>query len=651
MICTSIQNKNLEEIFTILRSAEMAEIRLDRCRLSDSETDELFSCTDVPLIATCRVAEAGEHEAERRLLLAIEAGAKFADVELEAPAPMCKRIRHACIKNGTVLIRSFHDFKGTPSIEQLSEILSQCIRFGGEMIKIATTAQSDKDWECVQRLYGEDLEGRLIAFCMGEKGRDSRLECLKMGAPFSYAALSADEKTGDGQWTTEEMKAALYAGHSAYHNAGLRMPASKSFAQRAIIAAALAQGKSRLRGYSPCDDSEAAIEVAKAMGAKVKKGEVLEIEGIGPLKKALGLKELNTCESGLLTRLSIPLLARINGEPCKITGSGTLLRRPLEGANDIMAAFGVMLTNAGERRGKEIFVPVNIEGELLPGRADISGKGGSQLISGLLMALPLADGNSALFVHDPKSIPYMFITTDVLKKFGIRISSEMEGDDEFLESQDWSHCSDVNFKIRGGQQYSAADFTIEADWSSAANFMVAGAIFGSVQIEGLDTSSLQADLTIMDVLVEAGASVSQDENGAINVFKAPLSAFSVDLNNAPDLFPAVAVLAAFCPGRSHIAGVGRLAGKESDRSRSILRMLEQMGVEAQICGDELVVSGHSLSRRILNGELLKGGKYSSEHDHRMVMALKVAELGAEGAFDIDDTECVRKSYPGFLEEF
>jgi len=310
-----------------------------------------------------------------------------------------------------------------------------------------------------------------------------------------------------------------------------------------------------------------------------------------------------------------------------------------------------MLSNAEPTKSKEIFVPTIIEGELLPGRADISGKGGSQLISGLLMALPLADGNSAIFVHEPKSIPYMFITTDVLKNFGIRINSEMEGDDEFLESQDWSHCSDVNFKIKGGQQYSAADFKIEADWSSAANFMVAGAIFGSVRIDGLDTSSLQADLSIMDILVEAGASVSQDENGAINVFKAPLEPFTIDLNNAPDLFPIVSVLAAFCPGQSRISGIQRLVSKESNRARGITEMLEQMGVTVEISGDDLIVSGHSLSYRIAKGMMLKGGDYSSNQDHRMVMALKIAELGADGSINIDDTDCVGKSYPDFLSEF
>ena len=200
--------------------------------------------------------------------------------------------------------------------------------------------------------------------------------------------------------------------------------------------------------------------------------------------------------------------------------------------------------------------------------------------------------------------------------------------------------------------------------------LVAGAIFGSASVDGLDTQSLQADLTIMDILVEAGASVSQIENdcvdevsvaaaaagvnphtGAVNAVKAPLNAFSFDLNNAPDLFPITAVLAAFCPGESRIAGTGRLANKESDRAKAIKEMLTQMGVECAIEGDEMVIKGHSLSSRLLNGNLLNGGEYTSNHDHRMVMALKVASLGASSPIVIDDEQCVAKSFPDFLTLF
>jgi 3-phosphoshikimate 1-carboxyvinyltransferase len=250
----------------------------------------------------------------------------------------------------------------------------------------------------------------------------------------------------------------------------------------------------------------------------------------------------------------------------------------------------------------------------------------------------------------------MFITVDVLRKFGIEIGSEMEGNEDFLQTQDWALCTGVTFKMRGHQHYRAADFRIEGDWSGAANFLVAGAIFGDVEVEGLDTQSLQADISIMDILMEAGASMSQLEGdtpttGTIHVTRAPLCAFETDLNNCPDLFPIVAVLAAFCPGLSRIRGVGRLRHKETDRAAAIVDMLTQMGVPVTVDEDEMTVEGMAFPQRILTGHLLKGGRFTSHADHRMVMALKVASLGADSPVEIDDTACVAKSFPGFPELF
>lgn len=655
MICVSLQGKSLIEIYDILDrpDVEMAEIRLDLCPLDETEREELFSTTDKPLIATCRSGRGiSAAQAEQLLLEAIEDGATYIDLELEAPAQISRNIARACKEAGVMLIRSYHNHVRTPDTHELLDICARAVHYGANIVKIATLATSDGDWERMASIYKQRPEGSLVAFCMGEKGRSSRLECLSLGAPFSYASLSESEATAPGQFTLEQMNGRLYGGRRRLDMRDLEMPASKSFAQRAIIAAALAEGTSQLHGYTPCGDNEAAMRVARALGAEIKEsGKDLTIRGIGPIKGKLPLERLGTGESGLLTRLMIPLLSQIAKTPTLVEGEGTLLRRPLADAADIMASFGVMLTNAIPQGSKEVKVPVRIEGTLIPGRADIPGKGGSQLISGLLMALPLASGSSTLYVHEPKSIPYMFITMDVLRYFGINISNEMEGDQDFLDTQDWSLCTALNFHIKGGQHYTAAEIDLEQDWSSAANLCVAAAIFGQATFIGLDTGSLQADLSILDILADAGACISQDEDDTLNVYKAPLSAFDTDLSNAPDLFPIVAVLAAFCAGESHIAGLGRLAGKESNRSKGILDMLEGLGVEAFRTGDMLTVCGHSLSQRLMGGQLLRGGRFSSNHDHRMVMALTVASLGADGPIEIDDTECVSKSFPDFFKLF
>ena len=731
MICTTIQNRTLEEIMNLLETSEpriqMAEIRLDRCPLSIEEIEDLFSSSDTPLVATCRVADDGNgtwEEAEEKLTAAVEAGAAFLDLEIEAPKEIGKRLRRACTEYGTTMIRSSHFFTGTPSDEVLRSIVEKCRRFGGEIVKIAAMAKSEEDVARVLALYSSIASTNsvaetqrpveLVAFSMGEIGKVSRLECLKLGSPFTYAALNESEAAAPGQWSYSEMLTAVYGDREPLHcDSPLNMPASKSFAQRAIIAAALAEGESRLGGYSPCGDNEAAIAVAKALGAKVRiesedsslqvgalrqgsptieatshSGNTLIIEGIG--SSANIPEKINVGESGLLTRLMIPLTAALgNGSQIEIDGIGTLPTRPLKGASEIMAGFGTVLRPLNP--APEVHVPLTVQGPLLPGKTSISGKGGSQLISGLLMALPLLPEDSTLHIHDPKSIPYMFITADVLRRFGIMIGSEMEGGEDFLETQDWSLCTGITFKIKGGQKYSPAAFDIEGDWSAAANFLVAGALFGDVKLTGLDTTSLQADISIMDILMEAGASLSQIEDepqgeitndgssrneaadvatnktsdnedaqkanatqghrGLITAQKAPLRAFDTDLNNCPDLFPIVSILAAFCHGRSNIQGFKRLASKESDRGAAILNMLTQMDVSASASGDTLTIDGESVESRLLNGHLLKGGEYTSSHDHRMAMALTVASWCADSPIHIDDTTCVAKSFPAFLDTY
>lgn len=724
MICTTIQNRTLEEIMNLLESSEpriqMAEIRLDRCPLSIEEIEYLFSSSDTPLVATCRVVDDGNgtwEEAEEKLTAAAEAGAAFLDLEIEAPKEIGKRLRRACTEYGTTMIRSSHFFAGTPSDDVLRNTVEKCRKFGGEIVKIAAMAKSGEDVARVLALYSSIASTNsaaetqrpveLVAFSMGEIGKVSRLDCLKLGSPFTYAALSEEEAAAPGQWSYSEMIASIYGERRPLHcDTALNMPASKSFAQRAIIAAALAEGESRLGGYSPCGDNEAAIAVAKALGAKVIaaepearqdstaiesasfSGKTLIIEGIG--SSANIPEKINVGESGLLTRLMIPLAAALgNGNQIEIDGIGTLPTRPLKGASEIMAGFGTVLRPLNP--APEVHVPLTVQGPLLSGKTSVSGKGGSQLISGLLMALPLLPGDSTLHIHDPKSIPYMFITADVLRRFGIKISSEMEGGEDFLETQDWSLCTGITFKIKGGQKYSPAAFDIEGDWSAAANFLVAGALFGDVKLTGLDTTSLQADISIMDILMEAGASLSQIDDGPqdgitndgssrneatdaasnktsdnedapeanapqghrglITAQKAPLRAFDTDLNNCPDLFPIVSILAAFCHGRSNIQGFKRLASKESDRGTAILNMLTQMGVSASASGDTLTIDGESVESRLLNGHLLKGGEYTSSHDHRMAMALTVASWCADTPIIIDDTTCVAKSFPAFLDTY
>jgi len=421
----------------------------------------------------------------------------------------------------------------------------------------------------------------------------------------------------------------------------------------------------------------------------------------------------NVGESGLLARLMIPLSAQLCGEAI-INGEGTLTTRSLDLPATLAGATlagvtlagatlagarlaGVTLagatlagarlagvTLAGARLASSetahpgatspvanpaatvpisvtgpltpansaATVPISVTGPLTPGRIIMDGRHSSQLSSGLIMALPLSARNSSVHIKAPTSIPYLFMTAEVARTFGIKLRSEMYSGNRILED-DWSGCTEIVLKMRENQRYKAATLALEGDWSAAAPFLAYGAIFGAVTLEGLDTTSLQADICFLDILMEAGASISQidEPRGPISVHKAPLFPFKADLSNSPDLFPVTAVLCAFCQGRSALRGVHRLAHKESDRARAILEMLAKLGVQASIKGDDLFIEGHSLASRHLTSTLLHGGSFTSYSDHRMVMALTLAGFGADAPVVIDDVACVAKSFPDFLEKF
>ncbi|MCF0174448.1 MAG: 3-phosphoshikimate 1-carboxyvinyltransferase [Bacteroidales bacterium] len=645
MICTTIhRKKDLKR----LAELEMAEIRLDLLNLSLDEIDEVF-LSDTPLIATCR-ADVDDYESARRsftlLERAILAGANYVDIEIEMPKAVSKDIEHIAHENGTSVIRSYHNLDCTPSFEELKEVAQRCRRHGGDIVKIAVQGYSQEDFDKVAKLYEVFDEGTLVAFCTGEQATATRVDALRMGAPFTYAAID-EEAAISGQLPQNSLAGDIYTTSFISTDEPIRMPASKSFAQRAIVVAALAEGTSVLSHYTPCEDCQAALSVAQALGARVQKiGDELIITGIAAEPGCLNLQSLNVSESGLLARLMMGLLPTLCSGEVTINGSGTLEARQLLGSKEMLGCFGV--------KANSETVPITLSGTPQTGHKTISGRHSSQLISGLLMSLPLLKGNTTMVVEDPKSIPYMFITLDVMKAFGVRLKNELSGGQDFIDSEgNWDLCTEIEFSIYGDKRYKSAKIDLEGDWSAAANFLVAGAIAGKATIEGVDTSSLQADLSIMDILMDAGAAMSQTDGskGTITVQRAPLTAFDVDANNCPDLFLIISVLAAFCAGKSHLKGVKRLEHKESDRAEAIVSMLRNFGVEVEVEDDEMTITGHSLAYRSLNGMMLHGGRFSSHKDHRIAMALKVAGLCTDSPVVIDDTECTKKSYPGFIGDF
>jgi 3-phosphoshikimate 1-carboxyvinyltransferase len=393
----------------------------------------------------------------------------------------------------------------------------------------------------------------------------------------------------------------------------VRAPASKSMSQRAIAAAVLADGESTIVNPSYCDDSLAALSIAVGLGARVKPdtNEVL-IRGAGELKE----KKLNCGESGLAIRMFSPIAALYKSEII-LTGSGSLKNRPMSMIEDALRQFGVKCSS------KDGYLPLKIKGPLKGGSCEIDGSISSQLLTGLLMALPAAKNSSEIRVNNLKSKPYIDMTLQVLKKFGIQVSND----------------GYRLFRIAGNQKYNATRFEVESDWSGGAFLLVAGAISGDIYVSGLRVDSMQSDKAILSALDKAGARMSISDN-SVYVRKSSMKAFEFDATESPDLFPPLAALASYCSGTSGIKGISRLIHKESNRADALSEVFGRLNVRIEISGDYMLVTG---------GEV-KGSHVSSHDDHRIAMAAAVAALGARGDVAIRDSQCISKSYPGFFDD-
>lgn len=650
MICTSISNCSYSQVLEILsgKNTQMAEIRLDLCpELDTFDIEGIFFSSAVPIIATCRkTAKNSWNGCFSKLESAIICGAGYVDIDIDAPEAIAGDLARVCHGHCRV-IRSYHDFHGCPSLKELQDIVSTCLEGHADIVKIAVSP-SDHWMETIRNLYlaNPGLRGRLIAFAMGEEGRDSRVECLKYGAPFTYCHPDGQECTAPGQPSQSEMRKMIY-GKLKLKHLDIRHPAaSKSQAQRAIVAAALADGTSTIRRYSPCEDSENAIEFARSLGATVKTGPTtLTISGIGAVPLCIAKDSFFTGESGLLTRLAAPLVSVLDREPFQIDGCGTLKNRNMCSLARGLEAMGMNVTGkqSGWQKTGKLYLPFHISGQPHGGNLTINASDGSQTVTGLLFSLPLLPEDSILKVTNPKSRPYIDMTLDMLSKFGISITKKecLDGSLEFL--------------IKGGQRYSPAKTCLEYDWSGIAGYLVYGAIAGKTDIHHFSSMSNQADARIMDILESAGAYTSRYDfncsDEVLSVSQSPLMAFEADLTDSPDLFPVVSILAAFCCGESHIKGTDRLHSKESDRAEAISKMLVQMGINVKINDNTMIIQGETLESRIINGRMPWPGLYETSHDHRMAMALLIVRNIMNGGIELDDMTCLDKSYPGFEKAF
>ncbi len=381
----------------------------------------------------------------------------------------------------------------------------------------------------------------------------------------------------------------------------INIPPSKSISHRALIAAALADGESRIYNLLDCVDiTDATIKALRALGADISICDnYTKVTGISSAPKKA---EIDCQESGSTLRFIIPIASALG---CDTTyfGRGKLPERPITPYLDEFPKHGVWFLSDK--------MPYITQGKLKGGIYEIAGNISSQFITGFLFALSLLENDSVIKITTKlESKPYIDLTIDAMKSFGIEI---IEKGNEY--------------RIKGGQKYIPTDYTVEADMSQAAFFLVADAIGGSLEINGLNPDSKQGDKAIIEIVKCYGEK------------KKP---FDIDASQIPDLVPILTVLATFANGKSRIRGCERLRIKECDRLAAISEELNRLGAKITIKNDALIIEGVNA---------LKSGVCDCWNDHRIAMALSVAAQRAEGEIILKGAECVSKSYPTFFEDY
>jgi len=394
------------------------------------------------------------------------------------------------------------------------------------------------------------------------------------------------------------------------------VPPSKSLMQRVVAASLLAKGNSIIENAGNSNDCKVSLQIIETLGAKIQQvNDTINIfsEGIKPKNYVL-----NCGESGLSVRM-FTAIAATSVIPLTLTGFGSLNSRPMYFFEKILPSFGVNITtNSG-------YIPITVCGAMQGAEVTIDASISSQFLTGLLMALPLAQSNSILHLTSLNSKPYINLTLEVLQNFGIKIINN----------------NFSTFFIEGNQTYKPTKSFIEGDWSSAAFWVVAAAVAGEIELLSLNQNSKQADMEILKVAAEVGADISWN-GGLLSVKKNKLKPFHFNATDCPDLFPPLVALAVCCEGISLIKGVNRLKFKESNRGLALIEEFRKLGANISILDDTMMIEG---------GKDLYNAICESHNDHRIAMALAIASLTNKGTMQLHNSEVVVKSYPEFFTHF
>ena len=412
----------------------------------------------------------------------------------------------------------------------------------------------------------------------------------------------------------------------------VKAPPSKSYSHRAVILASLAKGTSKLYDMLYSEDTLASIRVCEALGAQINRNDdCLEVIGTGGKLHNSSSGPIDLANSGTTLRLMTSVSALSDNEVV-LTGDESLQTRPMGLLMDALMPLGVETESL---KGNEK-APILIKPGYVGGDTNIYGNVSSQFISSILISSPLSDNGVTLYVlPEFKSKPYVDMTVDIMRKFGVKLLKGYYLKHEECDKQHQS-CRIDEFKVRR-QCYEACDYTVEGDYSSASYLLALIAINGGkARIKNLFRNSKQGDKLILDILQKMDAKVIRGEDYVDIGSDGNLKAIDIDLSNAPDLLITVAVLAAMAEGTTNITGVAHARVKETDRIDTTCRELEKLGCKLVEREDGMSITGG-----------VNSGVVDSHGDHRLAMAFSL--IGLKHDIKITNGEVFDVSFPNFIE--
>jgi 3-phosphoshikimate 1-carboxyvinyltransferase len=404
--------------------------------------------------------------------------------------------------------------------------------------------------------------------------------------------------------------------------ATIRPPGSKSITNRALVCAALADGRSTLTGSLDSEDTRVMLAALGQLGLDVihdAAAATVRIAGCAGRPGAVGA-DLYVANSGTTVRFLTAMVSLARGD-FRLDGTARMRERPIQ---DLLDALGQLGVDARSERGNGC-PPVVVRASGLPGgKATIAGNISSQFLSGLLMAAPCAAAPVELVVEGTLvSRPYIEMTLGVMRAFGAAVETEDLG----------------RFWIPAPQRYSARQYAVEPDASAASYFFAAAAITGGrVTVEGLSRDSLQGDVAFCDCLARMGCEVEYDA-GRITVVGRPLRGIDVDMNAISDTVQTLSAVALFADGPTLIHNVAHIRHKETDRLAALAAELRKLGAEVEEGPDRLRISPRALRPATID----------TYDDHRMAMSLALVGLVQPGVV-IRNPACTAKTYPGFFDD-